>query len=292
MILGSFYFKQKAKEALKGNWQTALLITFFSGLFMTVSSLLESAAFPDVLAYVGSGAFDRLYAEWARIPSGTWTAFYILNLLSFLLSPMLALGCNHYFVRRLKGEELGFAGLFSRARCFLKALWLYVYMGVRVFLWSLLLIVPGVIAAIRYSMAPYYLAEDPGLSAGEAIEKSKNAMKDLKLSYFVLMLSFYGWIILAMIAQMLLASISMIVALVAAQFMQLAISTYMNGACASFYLTVSSPEGMDAAKSEMSSRLQQMGMDGAPYDGGRRDDRPHDGAEEGRGEDSGKSDDN
>ena len=50
-------------------------------------------------------------------------------------------------------DVLGYAGLLSRARYTGKALWLQILVVVKVLLWSLLLIVPGYIAAIRYSMA-------------------------------------------------------------------------------------------------------------------------------------------
>ncbi len=267
MILGSFYFKKKAREALKGNWQTALLITFFSGVFMTLASVLQSVTFPDVMMYASYGLFDELYVEMNKVSQGAWIGFSVLSILSFVLSPVLMLGCNHYFISRMRGEELGMPGLWSRMSSLLRALWLYIVMGVRIFLWSLLLVVPGIIAAIRYSMAPYYMAEDPSISATEAIEKSKHAMLDMKLSYFSLMISFLGWSLVAMMAQVLLVSINVVFALVAAQFMQLAISTYMNGACASFYLTVSSKNGIGAARQEMFDRMRQMGVDPSTYSG-------------------------
>ncbi|MEG0995390.1 MAG: hypothetical protein RSH26_00355, partial [Clostridia bacterium] len=52
MMLGPFYFKQKARAALKGNWQTALLVTFFSGVLMTCESVLENVSFPNPLLFM------------------------------------------------------------------------------------------------------------------------------------------------------------------------------------------------------------------------------------------------
>ena len=139
------------------------------------------------------------------------------------MSPALALGCNRYFLKLLDGKESGVReGLLGRMRIWPKALWLYVQMGVRVFLWSLLLVVPGILAAIRYSMAPYFMAQDPSISASEAIEQSKHAMKEMKMAYFSLIISFIGWSLLANVAQMFLMSFGVVIALVAAQFMQVA----------------------------------------------------------------------
>ncbi|MEF9879032.1 MAG: DUF975 family protein [Clostridia bacterium] len=264
MMLGSFYFKQKGRASLKGNWQTALIITFCAGLFMTLASVVQSVYFPDVVGYMEKGEVERLAQDIAKVPSAAVLALGLLSLFNFVLSPALSLGSNQYFLCRLKGEELGFKGLFCRMHSFLRALWLYVVMDLRILGWSLLLFVPGVLAAIRYSMAPYYMAEDPTLTATEAIEKSKNAMKDMKLSYFSLMLSFISWSILAMLAQILLMELSVIVALAGAQFMQLAISTYMNASCAAFYQTVSQPEGVRAAQREIVDRMRQMGVEVPP----------------------------
>lgn len=267
MVLGSFYFKQEARRALRGNWQPALVVTFFSGIFLTLSSVLQALWVPDPVLYASYGLFERFWQELAAVSQAEWAGLIVVNFLSLLLSPALALGCNRYFLKLLDGKESGVReGLLGRMRIWPRALWLYVQMGVRVFLWSLLLVVPGILAAIRYSMAPYFMARDPSISASEAIEQSKHAMKEMKMAYFSLIISFIGWSLLANVAQMFLMSFGVVIALVAAQFMQVAISAYMNAACASFFLTVSSENGMSSARRQMRDRLRQMGMDDSAID--------------------------
>jgi uncharacterized membrane protein len=63
-------------------------------------------------------------------------------------------------------------------------------------LWALLLIVPGIVAAISYSMTFFILAEDSSLTPMEAINKSKQMMDGYKLKYFYLCLKFIGWALL------------------------------------------------------------------------------------------------
>ena len=280
MVLGSFFFKQEARRALRGNWQPALVVTFFSGVFLTLSSVLQALWVPDPLVYASYGLLDRFWQELTAVTRAEWAGLIVVNLLALLLSPALMLGCNRYFLNLLAGSDSGVReGLLGRMRIWPKALWLYVQMGVRIFLWSLLLVVPGVLAAIRYSMAPYFMAQDPSISASEAIEKSKHAMKEMKLAYFSLIISFIGWSLLANVAQMLLMSFGVVIALVAAQFMQVAISAYMNAACASFFLTVSSEDGMNSARRQMRDRLRQMGMDDSAIDRAGFGERPADGEE-------------
>lgn len=282
MVLGPFYFKQKAREALRGNWQNALVITFFSGIFLTLCGVLQTLWLPDPVLYASYGLYDRFFEDLAAVTQGKWTVMAVANILTLMFSPALALGCNRYFLRLIRKEETSVSdGLLGRMRIWPKALWLYVLMGLRIFLWSLLLVVPGILAAIRYSMAPYFMAQDPGISATEAIEKSKRAMGEMKMAYFVLRLSFIGWSLLANVAQMLLSSFGVIISLVAAQFMQVAITAYLNGACAAFFLTVSSQSGMSDARREMRQHMRQMGMDEDAINRAGLGDEPRDETEDG-----------
>jgi len=79
----------------------------------------------------------------------------------------------------------------------LKSIGLSVLVGLYTFLWSLLLIIPGIIAAYSYSMAPFILIDNPDIGVSEAIRRSKEIMRGHKFDYFALQLSFIGWAILA-----------------------------------------------------------------------------------------------
>ena len=70
---------------------------------------------------------------------------------------------------------------------------------VYVCLWTLCLIVPGIIKGISYGMTPFILAEKPELSANEAIELSMKMMEGHKMEFFMLWLSFIGWCILGIL---------------------------------------------------------------------------------------------
>ena len=64
------------------------------------------------------------------------------------------------------------------------------------FLWSLLLVIPGIIKGYSYAMSMYILADNPEMGALEAIERSKAMMNGHKMELFVLHLSFFGWFLL------------------------------------------------------------------------------------------------
>jgi len=68
------------------------------------------------------------------------------------------------------------------------------------FLWSLLLFVPGIIKSYEYRMVPYILAENPSISPKRAFQLSKKMTDGEKWNIFVLDLSFYGWMLLGVLA--------------------------------------------------------------------------------------------
>jgi len=74
---------------------------------------------------------------------------------------------------------------------------LYLLTELYVFLWMLLFIIPGIIKAISYSMAPYILAEHPDMRPSDAIKESKIITQGRKWDIVVLSLSFFGWILLS-----------------------------------------------------------------------------------------------
>ena len=78
-----------------------------------------------------------------------------------------------------------------------KLIWCWVQMSVKIFLWSLLFWIPGIIATYRYRFAYYNVLTDESLSAGDAIRLSCQQTLGMKGELFVLDLSFIGWAILA-----------------------------------------------------------------------------------------------
>jgi len=255
MFLTSYIFKSKAVRALKGNWQTALIVSFIAGLPYTLSSLLSSTRMPEV--YLGM-TFEELLAALGQIDSATLWLIAIVSLASFIVTPVLSVSCNLYFIKRIQGEELGVMGVFSRRKIFWRALWLAVVTNVRIFLWGLLFIVPGILAALRYAMAPFFLAENPELTATQAINKSKEVMADKKMSVVVLWLSFIGWLLMASVAQIMLLTFSVILGMVAYQFIDLFRVTYMNASFAAFYLAASRTEGIAKARKEADAFVREM----------------------------------
>lgn len=99
----------------------------------------------------------------------------------------------------LKGKDIDFGVLFEGfqdyGRIFVTKLLQMVY----TILWSLLLVIPGIIKGYSYAMTDYILKEDPEMKNNAAIEKSMAMMEGNKMKLFLLDLSFIGWAILSLI---------------------------------------------------------------------------------------------
>ena len=86
---------------------------------------------------------------------------------------------------------------FNRFAVYLGAYWLMI---LYVVLWSLLLIIPGIIVAYGYSMVFFILADDSSIGISEALQKSKTMMMGHKWKYFCLGWRFFGWMLLCFLS--------------------------------------------------------------------------------------------
>ncbi|MDR1160001.1 MAG: DUF975 family protein [Syntrophomonadaceae bacterium] len=115
---------------------------------------------------------------------------------SFIIAPSFHMGLIMIFLNLTEGVKPKAENVFKGFDFFGKALWLNILIMVFVFLWSLLLIVPGIIKMISYSMSYYILADNPEMTAREALNSSKEMMHGHKKDLFVLILSFFWWFLL------------------------------------------------------------------------------------------------
>ncbi|WP_235885348.1 DUF975 family protein [Paenibacillus cymbidii] len=123
----------------------------------------------------------------------------LATLASWAVTGALTLGYVTYFMDVARGNRPSFGQFFSGFQQFGPAFLLYLLISIFTVLWSLLLIVPGIIAWYRYSMAFFILRDDPDVGAMEAIRRSKSMMDGYKGQLFLLYLSFIGWFLLTLL---------------------------------------------------------------------------------------------
>lgn len=147
--------------------------------------------------------FDKL-AKFATI-SVTGTLLLILFVVGilgsiFIVKPM-RIGLKRFFLNGYRYDEVRVADMFTT---FTDNHWVgyalkMLYVDMIIFLWSLLLIIPGIVKGYQYYYVPYILSDHPEYSAKEAMMLSKEMTSGKKFDIFVLNLSFIPWIIVSVL---------------------------------------------------------------------------------------------
>lgn len=177
--------KNAALEALRGNWAPAVVCTIIYLLLSVGISLLQ----PNI---------DDPTAALTGVQKIMMVAYVLL-----LFLVMVPLGVGYYQAFKVlftDGDNKLTANCFRLSfGNYFKNIAAYLLMCLFIFLWTLLLIIPGIIKALAYSMTPFILKDFPELSVNQAINLSQKMMKGHKFDYFWLGLSFIGWILLGLL---------------------------------------------------------------------------------------------
>lgn len=114
---------------------------------------------------------------------------------TYIIAPALSIGLTMVYLSVTYGEDVQINMLFDgfRGKLFGKSIALFLLIIIYTMLWSLLFVIPGIIKGYSYSMAFYILAENPDMTANEAITESREIMNGHKWELFVLCLSFILW---------------------------------------------------------------------------------------------------
>lgn len=153
--------KQMAKGQIKGN----IGVLFVCTLIMSISSTILSS-------------------------------IYIIGPIAALfITPAFTIGLLGIYISLTSGVKPEIPRLFDGFSIVTKAFTLNILVALFTTLWSLLFVIPGIVKGLSYSMSYYILAENPNMSATEALNESKRIMNGHKMDLFVLSLSFFLWML-------------------------------------------------------------------------------------------------
>lgn len=190
-------YRAAARDALTGRWPMAVLTGLVAALLGGLQSGSINFQFQGDNQKQLVNALYKLSPEVASILLGAVGAIgvlaFVYAVVALVLGSAVQLGYARFNLNLVDGRPAQLSDLFSCLNQLGGALVLRLLTGLFVALWSLLLVIPGIIAAYRYSAAPYIMAEDPGCGAMEALNRSKALMDGHKMDLFLLDLSFIGW---------------------------------------------------------------------------------------------------
>lgn len=192
--------KSNARDFIRGRlwmfWSVLLVV----GIIESLANSLPQWIFGDRL----SNLSDIIASNPDNIPKeispSVFGWYYVLNVLITIVLIPLNIGVAQNVLAWSRGEDVNkwkvlFSG-FNSVKIFFKQVGVVVLNTILCALWAILLVVPGIIKGLAYSMYPYVLRDEPDLSVWQTLKKSEAIMKGYKGKLFLMYLSFVGWFIL------------------------------------------------------------------------------------------------
>lgn len=205
-------FRKIARDALTNNWGLAIvagLIASILGGVDTSSGFNFEFDFSDVEAnsdFNLSQLNELFNTDFSKAEISTALlgvlgivaiVLLVVGVAFFLIGSIVRVGYAKFNLQLMDRQELSVGTLFSYMRYGKTMICANFLEGIYVFLWTLLCVIPGIIAAYSYAMVPYILAENPEMTAKEALAASKAMMEGNRWRLFCLQISFFGWSFLA-----------------------------------------------------------------------------------------------
>ncbi len=168
--------KEKAKEIVKEKWKS-----FWGGYLIILAISLLSAV-----------AIEILFNENSIMYS-------VLTLVASFFTMTLTVGFYSYVLKMVRNEKYDREDIFKYVGAVLPIATISILAFLLTFLWSILFVIPGIIAALGYTMVYLIYIDREEMLPMEYLTESKELMQGYKWNYFVFNLSFIGWILFSVI---------------------------------------------------------------------------------------------
>ena len=178
----SSQLRLEACNDLKGQWSSVVVVAL---IYMAIEFVVTNAL--SIWYYI----------EMMNHKGPIYLSKYLMFLVPFITIPLIY-GYQVLFLENMRGKEFSFDTLFSGFKKYTPVFKTMILSGSKVFLYGLLLIVPGVIKCLDYAFV-VYIMKDKGVYMHEALYLSEQLMKGNRMRLFKLYLSFIGWGLLVLV---------------------------------------------------------------------------------------------
>ena len=176
-----------ARDALKGRWKEITIAVFIFAIMTDYIATILNTLFPVFREFDYMGQTLTINESFAgALYTSILTGAFYYGMALFMLT---------FFRTKKINNKLLFEGFSIPGKTIL----LQIIISIKIALWALLFIIPGILAAIRYSQAFYILADHPEYTVTQCIEESKARMNGNKAAFFGMKISFIGWYLIASI---------------------------------------------------------------------------------------------
>lgn len=206
-------FRLISRNALHGKWLIAIIAALIATLLGGIASNgpeinlnFDTSHHPTLdLEYAGQtivstgGSGHELEALFVGGAVYILVAVIAMAIIGLILGGVIEVGYSRFNLNLVDGGTPSVDTLFSYFSYWKTTTVARLLQVLYILLWTFVFIIPGIMASYSYAMTSYILAEQPELSAGEAITLSKQLMSGNRLRLFCLHLSFIGWELLCVL---------------------------------------------------------------------------------------------
>jgi uncharacterized membrane protein len=197
--------KMRGNMAFKKNYVSAVVVALLMGIFGTVSGE-SSARRVSENSDIYSGNLFNVGMITGLLAGITTVVILIVLVAKVFVGNLLKMGGYRFFILNQTAQP-GIGTLLDgfRSGHYVNIVLTMFLRDLFTALWSLLLVVPGIVKHYEYLMVPYIIAENPAMDYKEAFQISKQMMDGEKMEAFIMDLSFLGWYLLSAVTCGLLA---------------------------------------------------------------------------------------
>lgn len=173
--------KTRSKAVMKRNYWNMFLVSLITSLFFGVISIYSN--------------LDEYRFSYSFVAS---LGIISLIIKIFVYNP-LECGKYRFYLLNIESNQKISTILYYFSHDYQNVVKIMFLTNLKIYLWTLLFIIPGIIKSLEYSMIPYIIAENSSISSKDVFERSKALTNGFKMDMFVLDLSFMGWMLLGII---------------------------------------------------------------------------------------------
>ena len=197
--------KMRGNMAFKKNYVSAVVVALLMGIFGTVSGE-SSARRVSENSDIYSGNLFNVGMITGLLAGITTVVILIVLVAKVFVGNLLKMGGYRFFILNQTAQPgIGTVLDGFRSGHYVNIVLTMFLRDLFTALWSLLLVVPGIVKHYEYLMVPYIIAENPAMDYKEAFQISKQMMDGEKMEAFIMDLSFLGWYLLSAVTCGLLA---------------------------------------------------------------------------------------
>ena len=192
--------KQLIRESQPSMLTAALLYTLLTALIGWLSLRLtgvDTNTMNEMLRLASEGNSEAVMEMMTKATPSAGAS--LIDSLLRLAMAVVGVGFSLFVMNSVRRSQPAIGNLLDGFGMFPRVLFLIILQIVLIFLWSLLLVIPGIVAAYRYSFAVYVMIDHPEMSAMDCLRESKRLTTGYKRQLFLLDLSFIFWFLLTMI---------------------------------------------------------------------------------------------